>query len=75
MFIQQEPIIVEVLKQPEAARDISIDVVLGMFAMAGAMLLVAALGGLLVGAIFIGIRRLRDASAPPADTNHLKLRI
>ena len=75
MFIQQEPIIVEVLKQPVAARDISIDVVLGMFAMAGVFLLVAALGGLIAGAIFIGIRRFRDATAPPTDTGHVKLRI
>ena len=75
MFIQQEPIIVEVLKQPDAARDISIDVVLGMFTMAGIVLLVAALGGLLAGAIFIGIRRFRDASAPPTDSGHVRLRI
>jgi len=75
MFIQQEPIIVEVLKQPEAARDIGVDVVIGMFAMAGVVMLVAALGGLVAGAIFIGIRRYRDSSAPPTDTEHVRLRI
>lgn len=75
MFIQQEPIIVEVLRQPEAARDISIDVVIGMFTMAGVLLLVAAVGGLVAGAIFIGIRRFRDASAPPTDSGHVRLRI
>ena len=75
MFIQQEPIVIQLLKQPEAARDISLDVVLGMFTMAGVLLLVAAVGGLVAGAIFIGIRRFRDSSAPPADTNNLKLRI
>ncbi len=75
MFIQQEPIIVEVLRQPEAARDISLDVVLGMFSMAGIMVLGAALGGLVVGAIFVGIRRFRESSAPPADANHLRLRL
>ena len=75
MFIQQEPIVVEILKQPEAARDISIDVVLGMFTMAGILLLVAAIGGLVAGAIFIGIRRFRDSSASPTDTRHLRLRI
>ena len=75
MLIQQEPIVVEVLKQPEAARDISIDVILGMFAMAGVVMLAAALGGLVAGGIFIGIRRWRDATAPPADTEHLRLRI
>ena len=60
MFIQQEPIVVEVFKQPDVARDISVDVVVGMFSMTGVALLFAALGGLVVGAIFVGIRRFRD---------------
>lgn len=74
MFIQQEPIIVELLKQPEAARDISADVIVGMFSMAGVALLFAGLGGLVVGAIFVGIRHFREASAPPADGNNFRLR-
>jgi hypothetical protein len=41
-LFQQEPIVVEVLKQPPPARDISIDVVLGMFQMAAVVLLAAA---------------------------------
>ena len=75
MFLQQEPIVVEVIKQPTPARDISVDVILGMFQMAGVLLLAAAIGGVLVGLAFIGIRRFRDASAPPTDTDHVKLRI
>ena len=76
MFLQQPPpIVVEVIKQPEPARDISIDYIITMFATAGVVLLVAAVGGLMAGAIFIGLRRLRDASAPPTDTSHVKLRI
>ena len=75
MFIQQEPIVVEVLKQPAATPDISVEVVLGMFQLAGVALLVAALGGIVAGAIFIGIRRFRDSSAPPTDTEHVRLRI
>ena len=77
MFLQQEPIVVEVLKQPPPpARDISIDYILTMFATAGVLLLVAAVGGLIAGAIFIGVRRLRDASAPhTTDTSHVRLRI
>ena len=75
MFIQQEPILVEVLKQPAAAPDIGVEVVLGMFELAGVALLLAALGGIVAGAIFIGIRRMRDASAPPTDTGHVRLRI
>ncbi len=75
MFIQQEPIVVELLKQPEVARDISVDVVIGMFSMAGVALLFAALGGLVVGAIFVGIRHFRNANARPIDTETLRLRI
>jgi hypothetical protein len=74
-LLQQEPIVVDVIKQPTPARDISIDVVLGMFQMAGVVLLAAAVGGLLVGLIFIGVRRFRDASTQPSDTDNLRLRI
>jgi hypothetical protein len=74
-FLQQEPIVVDVIKQPPPAKDISIDVILGMFQMAGVVLLAAAVGGVIVGLIFIGIRRLRDASAPASDSEHVKLRI
>jgi hypothetical protein len=75
MLIQQEPIVIEVLKQPAATPDISVEVVLGMFELTGVALLVAALGGLVAGAIFIGIRRFRDSSTPPTDTEHVRLRI
>ena len=74
-FLQQEPIVVDVIKQPPPAKDISIDVILGMFQMAGVVLLAAAVGGVIVGLIFIGIRRMRDASAPASDSEHVKLRI
>jgi hypothetical protein len=60
-FLQQEPIVVEVIKQPQPTQDISIDYIITMFQTAGIFLLAAALGGIIVGAIFIGIRRLRRA--------------
>jgi hypothetical protein len=70
------PVIVDVVKQPVPAHDISIDVVITAFASAGVALLVAALGGLLAGAIFVAVRRLRDAYAPATnESDHLKLRI
>ena len=75
MLLQQPPIVVHVLEQPEPARDISIDYIITMFASAGVVLLIAAIGGLIAGAVFIGIRRLRDASAPSTDTSHVRLRI
>jgi hypothetical protein len=75
VFFLQQPIVVDVVKQPPPSPDISIDVVLGMFTMAGVLLLAAAVGGLLVGAIFIGIRRMRDASTASGETEHVRLRI
>jgi hypothetical protein len=75
MFLQQEPIVVDVIKQPTPARDISVDVILGMFQMAGVLLLAAAIGGVIAGLVFIGVRRLRDASAATTDTEHVRLRI
>jgi hypothetical protein len=74
-FLLQQPIVVDVVKQPEVTQDISVHVVLGMFALAGVMLLAAAIGGLIVGGIFVFIRRLQDASRPPTDTEHVRLRI
>ena len=75
LLLQQQPIVVDVIKQPPPSQDISIDVVLGMFQMAGVVLLAAAVGGLIAGLIFIAIRRMRDASAPESDSNNLRLRI
>ena len=75
-FLQQQPIVVDVIKQPTPTRDISIDYVITMFQTAGVFLLMAAVGGLIVGAIFVGIRRFRDASRPQTgETEHVRLRI
>jgi hypothetical protein len=45
-----------------------------MFSMAGAALLFAAVGGLVVGAIFVALRRLRDAKSTTTETEHTRLR-
>lgn len=75
-FLQQDPIVVEVLKQPPVAREITMgDVVLGAMGMVGIIMAVAAATGLLVGAVVIVIKRRRDAVAPPTDPGHAKLRI
>ena len=71
----QNPIVVDVVKQPPPAHDISIDVIVGMFTMTGVILLAAAVGALLTGGAFVLFRRWRDAAAPPADTGHNTLRI
>lgn len=69
-FLLQQPVIVDLATQPEPSRDISIDVILGMFAMAGVFLLAAAIGSLLVAGGMILYKRRRDASAPPTQSPH-----
>lgn len=76
LFLLQQPVVVDVIKQPTPTRDISIDYVITMFQTAGVFLLMAAAGGLIVGAIFVAIRRFKEASAPPTnETDHVRLRI
>ena len=70
LFLQQNPIVVDLASKPEAAPDISLDVIVGMFAMAGVFLLVAALGSGLVAGGMILYKRWRDAAAPPTQSPH-----
>ena len=74
-MLQQDPILIEVIKQPTITPDISVTVVLGMFEMAGVFLLLAAIGSLLAGVVLVAIRRMRDASDSGTDTSHVRLRI
>ena len=76
LSLVQNPIIVDVGRQPDPTGDISIDFVIGMFAMAGVLLAVAAIGCLLVGGIVIFIKR-RQASSDDSDemTSHTRLKI
>jgi hypothetical protein len=67
--LQQKPIIVEVGKPPEPTPDISLDFVVGMFAMAGIFLLAALVGSVLVaGAILLYKRRQRGSADDPSHT-------
>jgi len=75
-LLQQNPIVVEVLKQPPVAREITMgDVVLNAMTMVGIIMVLAAIAGLLVGGIVVFIKRRRDATAGPTDPGHAKLRI
>ena len=65
-WLQQNPIVVELGTQPPPARDISIDTVLGIFALAGAFLAAAAVGSALVAGGMLLYKRRRDASNPEA---------
>ena len=76
-LLQQPPVIVDLANQPKPSHDISIDVILGMFAMAGVFLLVAALGSALVAGGMILYKRWKDQAATPTDAahSHIRLRI
>jgi hypothetical protein len=75
-MLQPDPIVVEVLKQPPITPEITMgDIVLGAAGFSGVIMAIAAVTGLLVGAIVIYIKRRRDATAPPTDPGHARLRI
>ena len=75
VFLAQEPIVVDLTAKSEPTRDISIEVVLAMFAVAGIFLLVAVIGCALVAGGMIGYKRWRDASAPPDEAQHTHIRL
>ena len=75
ILLQQNPIVVETIRQPEPAQDISIQYVLGMFMMAGVVLLFAGVGGIVVGGLFVLYRKYREGSEPERPGDDLRLRI
>ena len=74
-LLAQEPIVVDLGTKSPESRDISIEVVLAMFAVAGIFLLVALIGCALVAGGMITYKRWRDASAPPSETQHTHIRL
>jgi hypothetical protein len=76
LSLVQNPIIVDVGKRPDPTGDISIDFVVGMFAMAGVLLAVAAVGCLIVAGIVVFIKRRQAASDDSGEmTSHTRLKI
>ena len=75
LLLAQQPIVVDLAQPSPASHDISIDVVLGMFAMAGIFLLVALVGCLIVAGGMILYKRWRDSSAPPPTEPHTHIRL
>ena len=76
LFLVQNPIIVDVGKQPYPTGDISIDFVIGMFAMAGVLLAVAVVGCLIVAVVVILVKRRRSAMDDSGEmTSHTRLKI
>jgi hypothetical protein len=75
-WLAQNPIIVDVGSQPEPTGDISIDFVVGMFALAGVLLAVAVVGCLIVAGVVIFIKRRRSAMDDSNEmTSHTRLKI
>ena len=74
-LLAQKPIVVDLSTKSEQSHDISIEVVLAMFAVAGIFLLIALIGSAIVAAAMIVYKRWRDASAPPAETQHTHIRL
>ena len=72
-FLQQNPIVVEVAKQPPPTRDASIDAVLSIFALAGVFLLAAVVGSVLVAGGMVLYKRWKGT--PEGDATHTRLRI
>jgi len=73
--LQQNPIIVDVSNQPDVTGDISIDFVVGMFAMAGVFLLAAAIGSLIVAGVVYVYKRRSGADSSGGSTSHTTLKI
>ena len=74
-LLAQKPIVVDLGTKSEPTRDISIEVVLSMFAVAGIFLLVALIGCVIVAGGMILYKRWRDASGTPAETQHTHIRL
>ena len=74
-LLAQNPIVVDLTREQPTSHDISIDVVLGMFAMAGILLLVALIGCVIVAGGMILYKRWRDSSAPPPNEPHTHIRL
>jgi predicted RND superfamily exporter protein len=77
LALQQAPVVVDLTRQqPEPTPDIAIYTILGMFAMAGVLLAVAATGAVLVASGMLIYKRWRDAANPDAGAHtHTRLRI
>ena len=75
-WLAQNPIIVDVGQQPEPTGDISIDFVIGMFAMAGVLLAIAVVGCLIVAGVVVFIKRRQAAIDDSGEmTSHTRLKI
>jgi len=76
LLLQKAPIVVEVVKQPPPTPSISYgSVLLSAVALVGVILLASLLVGVVVGGIFIYLKKRFNLWAPPTDPGHARLRI
>ena len=76
LSLVQNPIIVDVGKQPDPTDDISLNFVVGMFAMAGVLLAVAAVGCLIVAGVVVFVKRRQSKNDDSNEmTSHTRLKI
>ena len=76
LLLQKAPIVVDVVKQPPATPSISYgSVLLSAVALVGVILLASILVGVVVGGIFIYLKKRFNLWAPPTDPGHARLRI
>ena len=75
-FFLQEPIVIDVVRQPPVTPAITYaDVILGAVGIAGVIMILAALAGLLVGGLIIYFKKRAEANSAPHETGHARLRI
>jgi hypothetical protein len=76
LFLQQNPIVVEVFRQPPPTPEITYgEVIFSAVGFTGVVMLLAVLTGAVLGGIIIFFKRRADATAPPTDPGHARLRI
>ena len=76
MFLfQPTPFVVDVIRQPEAAPDISVSVVIGTLIMPFVALAVLIVAGLCVAAGVLLYKRWREASLDDAPETHATIRL
>jgi len=73
-FQTSAPIMVRVIEQPVHRTSIA-DVIFGAIGLVGILLIVAALCGLVLGAILIGVKRLRARDGLPTQAERDSLRV
>lgn len=75
MWLQQNPIVVDVVKQPPITPEISYgSVLLSAVGVIGILLLAGVVAGLLVGGVIVWRKRQRDATRP-VESSHTTLHL